>query len=337
MKECIICKESKEESRFPPEHVIPKALGGGFTISSVGEECNNDLGNEADGPLINSDWVELFRWSLGLEGQSGRVPFPIAQVHLKENPNQKYRLYRTENGLEIRRIPDVDMEMSGNNLEVNISLDDTEEDEVFEIVNTRLRREGIDELSEDQKTQLENMMEKERIENPTVEKRLKSQEDEFLRGFIKIAYELGCEWIDGYRSDDEAEKIRCFLENLGQVSNESLSTNSLMNDYNLFTKFMFGTDQVFDNENVSDILLDNFSNQSHVIWMKSIEKPECGTFLIIDLFGLFKGAVRVSKKAYPVIQLLAIDPTDRQYEIYGPREMAEKLSRHIKMGNSNRN
>ena len=254
------------------------------------------------------------------------MPFPIAQVHLKENPDQKYQLYRTDNGLGIRRIPDVDMEMSGNNLEVNISLDATEEDEVFEIVNKRLRREGMDELSEDQKTQLENMMEKERIEQPTVKRRMRSEENDFLRGFIKIAYEFGHLWIDGYQRDTEAEKLRQFLNHLGEIKEESLSMKSLSSDYEILIRFTFGEDEAFEREVISDTLLHEYSDHSHVIWIIPLNKPENGTYVMVNLFGMFTGAVRVSQKAYPEIRLFANDPTDRRHKFLDLREIAEKLS-----------
>ena len=56
------------------EHVVQEAIGGSFIIDRVCKGCNDKLGSIVDAPLLNSDFIKLARYALGVKGGSKKLP-----------------------------------------------------------------------------------------------------------------------------------------------------------------------------------------------------------------------------------------------------------------------
>ena len=60
-KECIICREIKNENLFSEEHIIPDSLGGTIKISEVCKKCNEEMGKKLDYHLTDFISNRIYR------------------------------------------------------------------------------------------------------------------------------------------------------------------------------------------------------------------------------------------------------------------------------------
>ena len=79
MKKCIFCgrteAEFEKENCWTEEHIIPEALGNErLKIYNVCKDCNSGLGTYVDNYFVNNMLVKIIRQTLGIRGQSGKVP-----------------------------------------------------------------------------------------------------------------------------------------------------------------------------------------------------------------------------------------------------------------------
>ena len=100
--DCIYCGPGKSASE---EHVVPQAIGGSYSSSSIiCEECNSYFGAEVD-PLI-ANWMPVVkaRNVLGLEGYSGSIP----RYEVETGEGQRFVVDRYERLRPKRSAPLVD-------------------------------------------------------------------------------------------------------------------------------------------------------------------------------------------------------------------------------------
>ncbi|MDR1321180.1 MAG: HNH endonuclease [Gracilibacteraceae bacterium] len=72
---CIMCSKPKSLNEFSSEHIIPYALGNHtLTIDSVCKDCNSKIGSRIDSLLVNNPLAIMFRETMELQGQSGKIP-----------------------------------------------------------------------------------------------------------------------------------------------------------------------------------------------------------------------------------------------------------------------
>lgn len=95
MKQCIICKQLKEENEFNKEHIIPESIGGSLTIKDVCKECNSKLGNTIDKEITKDFLIkgELVTRRIENKNQKEKVLFP----KLINKTNSKIKLTAKRN------------------------------------------------------------------------------------------------------------------------------------------------------------------------------------------------------------------------------------------------
>ena len=71
---CIFCLKEKTPRSDGGEHVVPKGLGGSFTIDRVCLDCDNYLGGKVDRTLQEQNDLKIRRIELQLRGQRGEIP-----------------------------------------------------------------------------------------------------------------------------------------------------------------------------------------------------------------------------------------------------------------------
>lgn len=75
IKKCIFCQ--KEFKDAPPEHVIPKSIGGQYTIHSVCQSCNNSLNKKIDEPFKDHQLISIYRFKYSTTGRGKGIKNPL--------------------------------------------------------------------------------------------------------------------------------------------------------------------------------------------------------------------------------------------------------------------
>lgn len=75
MKECIICHCQFKSA--PPEHVIPKAIGGQYTVHNVCKECNTLMNKNIDEPFKDNPFISTYRFKFGIKGRTKGTSNPL--------------------------------------------------------------------------------------------------------------------------------------------------------------------------------------------------------------------------------------------------------------------
>ncbi|MBI3134081.1 MAG: HNH endonuclease [Bacteroidetes bacterium] len=76
-KKCIICHKPFIEA--PPEHVIPKSIGGQYTVHNVCKECNSDLNKSIDEPFKEHKLIGIYRFLFEIKGRGKKVIDPMSK------------------------------------------------------------------------------------------------------------------------------------------------------------------------------------------------------------------------------------------------------------------
>jgi hypothetical protein len=58
---CAYCAEEKLKDNDPPEHVVPRAIGGSFVVRTVCHDCNSWASREIDQPFLQDPFVMALR------------------------------------------------------------------------------------------------------------------------------------------------------------------------------------------------------------------------------------------------------------------------------------
>lgn len=77
---CIFC--DKKFLNAPPEHVIPKSIGGQYTIHSVCEKCNGELNKKIDEPFKDHKLISIYRFIFSTKGRSKKVQNPLSGEYI---------------------------------------------------------------------------------------------------------------------------------------------------------------------------------------------------------------------------------------------------------------
>ncbi|WP_337170178.1 HNH endonuclease [Gemmatimonas aurantiaca] len=214
MTTCIICTTPKPEAEFHPEHVFPSAIGGRLVVHNVCDQCNHTLGSAVDSSLTDHWLIQTRRMQLGISGNSGKVPNPLARGHLVGDPTYRLRDVVAGDGgpgkLIIERSVQRTKQADGSEM-ISIRLDESEAADLPALVNKILKRAGHDALPEAD------------IEKHAVTHSINAEVEvsgvnidlvEYKRGVLKIAYELACRWLgDAFLQEPAASDIRdCLLD-----------------------------------------------------------------------------------------------------------------------------
>ena len=204
------------------EHVIPKALGGSFTIDRVCQDCDNALGGTADQYLIQQMDVQKRRIDLVLKGQRGGIPekHPARIVNV-DNPSHHVRLETdpVTGNERIRTVSRVEFKVTkmpnGTLIQpVNVHIDMADRDKAFVLARKALRNAGlendddIERIASEFAASLEIADEVAQFYRET-----EIQRDGQHQGLLKVAYELAWYWLgDAWLYDPVAISMRDMLQ-----------------------------------------------------------------------------------------------------------------------------
>ena len=104
-KECIICREIKNENFFSEEHIIPDSLGGTIKISEVCKKCNEEMGKKLDYHLTDFISNRIYRKKYKISGKKGKIP-EIIKNHTYDSKGRKVEIKTDEsNNFQLKLSP----------------------------------------------------------------------------------------------------------------------------------------------------------------------------------------------------------------------------------------
>lgn len=226
MKKCIICYNKFTEA--PPEHVIPKSIGGQYTIHSVCATCNTKMNKNIDEIFKNHKVIATYRFAFKVKGRGKNVPDPFRNEKLTID-GEDYNIKLTEDlKIETRLPPKFP------------NIKDLQLNESFEVTldgkDMNLLDEYLDKVAQKFKIPKENIIIKKKEENYRKESQvyIPDANNKILLEFSKILYLTACDLLDdAFVKDSYAIKYAKMLER-GEID-ESLKKeinpeNSLTNE-----------------------------------------------------------------------------------------------------------
>lgn len=238
-RKCIICLEEKPTTEFTPEHVFPSAMGGGIIIYNVCAKCNTDLGVLVDQPLLRHEMVSYYRNLFNLTRneteRKGSIPNPFKNARIESN-GKTYIFGFKNNKPSAQVIDKLEMRTDEETgiLIGNLTIASDKMDSVDDILKKLARRQGY-EITE------YTIGKKEVYPNETLTIVINAENNRFIFGCLKIAYESMCHFFPNYVEHEMAGRIRSVLrtgnvpESLADLLNET--HGPLMDHYEkLFSK-----------------------------------------------------------------------------------------------------
>lgn len=206
---CIICRIKKTEDCFNDEHVIPDSLAGYYHIYNVCTDCNSELGEKIDSPLVNHKLSELYRFGEKIAGKSGKIPNPFSGTFVgKDSPEKKARLDIGSSGvLELYQLPSTSWEEIDGKLQLSISVDPRDEGAIDKILTKTLARKKIPAQAVIKRTKTVDLDKS----GYTISWPIDTLK--FKIGLLKIAYEFAVDTLPEYFEDDAAVIISQILRN----------------------------------------------------------------------------------------------------------------------------
>jgi hypothetical protein len=197
---CIFCLEEKVGNE---EHVFPLAIGGCLMTKRVCEGCNSKLGTSIDAPLTDHLLVVVRRAELGIAGRGG-VPDAFRQILgdsvLASDPSHRLRATVDPNTgkLDIRTVPSSSpQQLPDGTTAKRLVLDERDIDGLGDIIQKIRRRNNLSPLSPEEIDQLKQNARDNLavIENPKAILNIRIDTHRFMRGIVKICYELAFLWL----------------------------------------------------------------------------------------------------------------------------------------------
>ena len=212
---CFFCLKEKEPSL---EHVFPEAIGGTLTTDRLCRVCNSTLGSEVDVRLTDHPAILVKRQECGMATSAGKPVDAfrslLHQGTLATDPEKRIQLVADPTTgvvtpkmmYHARRTETEDGATS-----VQITLDESDIEQVRTIVQRERRRAGMDPMPE---SEIQDLFAKIRqnthtLEQPQVRYDVKVDIFHYQRAVCKIIYELACIWLgDSYLDDPVAQQFR---------------------------------------------------------------------------------------------------------------------------------
>lgn len=202
--QCIFCLKEKVSSK---EHVFPDSLGGLLIIYDVCKDCNDKLGEKVDYHLVDHGLMQLARFTKGLKGKKGTIPNPLSVGKSIEDPNMILRYKHTSDGKpeSLYIVPNVISDEDG----YRVMVDASEPNRLVEMVNTILKRKGLEPRTQDQ---ILSSAEYKKTDKPQMEIEMVVDMNSYRKAIIKIIYEMTYYWLGKeYLNDTMAVKIRDYI------------------------------------------------------------------------------------------------------------------------------
>lgn len=275
MKECIICRQQR--SKFPDEHVIPKAIGGHYCINSVCEGCNTKMGRLIDYRMTDHAFIKFQRFLLDIEAKKQSSVNPFDGTHtLTNQPAEKVQVRIDDNGeLKPYLLPKVPRIQPGAPVgEFTIVLDKRDADNIDTIIAKICVRNGIPR----DKIKLKNVEYDKTI--PMIHAQIAIDMRLFKMAMLKIAYEFTVDIIPSYFNDPRATSISAILEDANSVKLDELS---------LFIGSGFDTEVLGTFAHFVD-----FEKGNHYLIL--IDMKEGGLFCFVNLFNVMAIGIAMAEK-----------------------------------------
>ena len=275
---CIICRLIKKAVERSDEHVIPDSLNGYYHIYSVCKTCNSDMGAAVDGVLLNHKLAQLYRFSEGISGKSGKIPNPFNEIKsIKDNPNVSVKTEISNDGkITYKYLPKVETEENedGTLKSFNIFVDSRDKRIVESIRQKIIKRNKLENIKLITKENIESV-----IERPELTGEWQVDTLKFKLGLLKIGYEFAVDSIDEYFNDPLAIKISEILRNGSYERINELRIGSGL-DSEIFKSV----------ENIFDI-----NKKRHILMLLSIDK---GLVCFIKIDNVFHIGIQLSERRY---------------------------------------
>lgn len=222
MKKCILCETSKEDNEFNREHVVPKQLGGSFTVFNLCKDCNTKLGDELDKKVAENLLFKIYKNNEKIKSNSGNHINPFEYFVSDEDENRKIEIVTDEEGnLKISSIPQYEPKLEIKNethekkatgiltTEDKIPIEDLSEifNELGEELNVKLSPEGEEEIKSG-KVETKRINHVERFSMD-----ITMYTWPIIKLFVRIAYEIAFYKLgDEYFNDPMKSNLKNYLE-----------------------------------------------------------------------------------------------------------------------------
>ena len=204
MKKCIFCNKNFKQA--PPEHVIPKSIGGQYTIHSVCQSCNSGLNKKIDEPFKDHQLISIYRFIYSTTGRGKGIKNPLVGKKIDIN-GTKYN-FKLNDDLSADatitpKFPKISDLKIGDTIKIQIDENDTEKlDQYRKKVAEKL---GIP-IEEIQIQSIEKTV------RPESELIVKTDNSIVFLEFSKILYQTATDIIgESYLNDPLAMQYRSML------------------------------------------------------------------------------------------------------------------------------
>lgn len=287
MKQCIICKEWKNESEFNKEHIIPESIGGSLIIDNVCKECNNKLGNTTDNILTENFLIkgELVRRKIKNKNNKEQVLF--SKLTNISNPKIKLKPKKDkETGKFIRYETNTSVEEIDIN-QFNIAFDGNREiEEISKQVQNIFKKKYNKTFNKEERDKLKYLLENKRYvtNNDEFKCDLTIDFKKLSKPFIKIAYETAYYLLgESYLNDSYGNKLLKSLLN---------NDEKLFSEYGEKSLNLIGTIEwrsLF--EEIEKI------TQMPLIHLILIFRKKNEIYLFINLFNIVSNCILITENA----------------------------------------
>lgn len=204
MKKCIFCQREFEQA--PPEHVIPKSIGGQYTIHSVCQSCNSSLNKKIDEPFKDHQSISVYRFIYSTTGRGKGIKNPLAGKKIDINGtkyNFKLNDDLTADATMVPKFPKISDLKIGDTIKIQIDENDTEKLDQYRKKVAKKLGIPIEEI------QIQNI---EKTVRPESELILKTENSILFLEFSKILYQTTTDIIGSpYLNDPLAIQYRSML------------------------------------------------------------------------------------------------------------------------------
>lgn len=274
MPTCIFCRLDKSE--FNDEHVIPASIGGGLIINTVCIECNTTLGKNIDSPFSKHNVILHYRnvYRIGRSGnQIRKIPNAFPGKHLDDEGNEIRVEYNEDGTVSSYLIPQYKIVSKTDDvLEMQVTLSQKD----LDIEKFKQR------ISEKYQLHFESIIIDDIKEIPSVGAKIKteSENNDFILGTLKIAYEFACTQIPDFLNDPNSIVLRDILINV---------------DIHKYENIFYGVDSLILRDFIKHFEELKLANHIHAILLTTV--PGIGLCCGIRIFN-WVYAINLSKREH---------------------------------------
>jgi len=265
------------------------------------------MGKNIDCKLTNHKLIELYRYTNGLRGKSGKLPNPFKGDHtMKDDPEQGVRLDLNADGIPVPHFIYRSLSTPGK---LQFAIDAKDRNKKDLIIKKLLDRNN---LTNDQVTFAESKIVD---ENPIISGEFKIDFIEFRLAILKIAYEFCVDMCPQYINDTKALEISQILLN-ADISKMKSSLHFFGDGFNdtifsAFGKFI------------------DYKNENHYLILTNQQAGKLVCY--VNLFDIFHLGIEMSNEKIKVPGKIIIGKNDIQrkmFQTYNIYELAENISRN---------